>query len=207
MRERISMRKSREILRHILDLKLPYQVAEQSLGVSHGLVCRTLAKVRERGMTWPDLAPLSEEELELLLYGPPKLPVPALAMPDWALVDYSGKRPHYFEPATGQRIDCELFVAVLGASNLTFANASATQRREDFLRSHMRAVEYFGGVTRLWIPDNLKSAVTRACRYEPTVQRDYQELAEHYGAAILPTRPYKPRDKAKVEITVQIAQR
>ncbi len=155
MRERISMRKSREILRHILDLKLPYQVAEQSLGVSHGLVCRTLAKVRERGMTWPDLAPLSEEELELLLYGPPKLPVPALAMPDWALVDYSGKRPHYFEPATGQRIDCELFVAVLGASNLTFANASATQRREDFLRSHMRAVEYFGGVTRLWIPDRL----------------------------------------------------
>lgn len=265
MRERISMRKSREILRHILDLKLPYQVAEQSLGVSHGLVCRTLAKVRERGMTWPDLAPLSEEELELLLYGPPKLPVSSLAMPDWALVDaerrrpgvtllllheeykqshpnglsysqfceqyrrfrssrpllqrqeyvagdkmlvdYSGKRPHYFNPATGQRIDCELFVAVLGASNLTFAHASATQRREDFLRSHMRAVEYFGGVTRLWIPDNLKSAVTRACRYEPTVQRDYQELAEHYGAAILPTRPYKPTDKAKVEVAVQITQR
>ena len=71
MRERISMRKSREILRHILDLKLPYQVAEQSLGVSHGLVCRTLAKVRERGMTWPDLAPLSEEELELLCMGLP----------------------------------------------------------------------------------------------------------------------------------------
>ncbi len=216
-------------------------------------------------MTWPDLAPLSEEELELLLYGPPKLPVSLLPLPDWALVDaerrrpgvtllllheeykqshpnglsysqfceqyrrfrlsrpllqrqeyvagdkmlvdYSGKRPQYFDPATGQRIDCELFVAVLGASNLTFAHASATQRREDFLRSHMRAVEYFGGVTRLWIPDNLKSAVTRACRYEPTVQRDYQELAEHYGAAILPTRPYKPRDKAKVEVAVQIAQR
>ena len=93
MRERISMRKSREILRHILDLKLPYQVAEQSLGVSHGLVCRTLAKVRERGMTWPDLAPLSEEELELLLYGPPKLPVSSLAMPDWALVEAQHRRP------------------------------------------------------------------------------------------------------------------
>jgi transposase len=265
VRERIRMRKSREILRHILDMKLPYLVAEQSVGASHGLVCRTLAKVRERGMTWPDIAPLSEEELERLLYGPPKVSASSLPLPDWALVDaelrrpgvtllllheeykqshpnglsysqfceqyrrfrssrpllqrqeyvagdkmlvdYSGKRPHYFDPATGQRIDCELFVAVLGASNLTFAHASATQRREDFLRSHMRAVEYFGGVTRLWIPDNLKSAVTRACRYEPTVQRDYQELAEHYGAAILPTRPYKPRDKAKVEVAVQIAQR
>ncbi len=75
-----------KILRHILDLKLPYQVAEQSLGVSHGLVCRTLAKVRAHGLSWPDIAPLSEEELELLLYGSPKLPVPLLAMLDWAQI-------------------------------------------------------------------------------------------------------------------------
>ncbi len=158
MRERISMRKSREILRHILDLKLPYQVAEQSLGVSHGLVCRTLAKVRERGMTWPDIAPLSEEELELLLYGPPKVSASTLPLPDWALVDAERRRPgvtllllheEYKQSHPNglsysqfcEQYRRELFVAVLGASNLTFAHASATQRREDFLRSHVRAVE------------------------------------------------------------------
>ena len=93
MRERISMRKSREILRHILDLKLPYQVAEQSLGVSHGLVCRTLAKLRAHGLSWPDIAPLFEEELALPLYGLPKGPESSLEMPDRALVDAERRRP------------------------------------------------------------------------------------------------------------------
>jgi len=91
---------------------------------------------------------------------------------------------------------------VLGASNLTYAEATATQRREDFLRSHIRAHAYLGGVARLWTPDNLKSTVTKACPYEPTLQRDYQELATHYGACVLPARPRKPRDKAKVEVGV-----
>jgi transposase len=126
---------------------------------------------------------------------------------DKLLIDYSGKKPCYLNPETGERIECELFVAVLGASNLTYVEATATQRREDFLRSHIRAQAYFGGVCRLWIPDNLKSAVQKACPYEPTLQRDYEELAEHYGAAVLPARPKKPRDKAKVEVGVQIAQR
>lgn len=264
-RERTPMRKSREILRQTLSLNLSYEQVEQSLHISHGLVCRTLKKVRERGLTWPDLAPLSDDELEALLYDPRPAAAPSAPLPDWPLleaelrrpgvtllllhqeyrqqhpeglsysqfcehyrrfrrrrpllmrqqhlagdklfIDYSGKRPAYFDPSTGERRECELFVAVLGASNLTFAEATATQRREDFLRSHLRAHRFFGGVPRLWVPDNLKSGVTRACRYEPTLQRDYEELALHYGAAILPARPYKPRDKAKVEVGVQIAQR
>lgn len=264
-RERTPMRTSREILRQILSLRLPYDRVEQSLGVSHGLVCRTLKKARERGLRWPDLEPLSDDELEALLYGPRPAVASSVPLPegsfleaqlrrpgvtllllhqeylqqhpdglgysqfcehfrrfrrrrpllmrqehvagDKLFVDYSGKKPAYLDPQTGERIECELFVAVLGASNLTYAEATRTQRREDFLRSHVRAHRFFGGVPRLWVPDNLKSAVTRACRYEPTLQRDYEELALHYGAAILPARPYKPRDKAKVEVGVQLAQR
>ena len=116
---------------------------------------------------------------------------------DKLFIDYSGKKPCYFDPTTGARIQCELFVAVLGASSLTYAEATASQRREDFLRSHLRAHAYFGGVPRLWVPDNLKSAVTKACRYEPTLQRDYEELAAHMGAAVLPARPYKPRGRVE----------
>jgi transposase len=264
-RERISMRKSREILRHVLDLGLSYEVTEQSLGTSHGQVCRTLRKIRERGLGWADLEPLSDDELEQLLYGSAKAPAATAPLPDWPTVDaelrrpgvtllllqqeykqshpdglgysqfcdhysrfrskrpllmrqqhiagdklfidYSGKKPSYLDRHSGKHIECELFVAVLGASNLTYVEATATQRRDDFLRSHLRAHAYLGGVARLWIPDNLKSAVIKACRYEPTLQRDYEELAAHYGAAVLPARPRKPRDKAKVEVGVQIAQR
>lgn len=122
-------------------------------------------------------------------------------------VDYSGKRPSYIDPRTGERVEVELFVAVLGASNYTYAEATATQQVPDFVGAHVRAYAYFGGVTSITVPDQLKSGVTKACRYEPGVQRSYAEMARHYGTAIVPARPYKPRDKAKVEVAVQIAQR
>ena len=122
-------------------------------------------------------------------------------------VDYSGKKPHYVEPTTGECIEVELFVAVLGASNLTYAEATATQQVPDFIGSHVRAYGYFEGVTLITVPDQLKSGVMRACRYEPGIQRTYADMAQHYGTAIVPARPYKPRDKAKVEVAVQIAQR
>lgn len=122
-------------------------------------------------------------------------------------VDYSGKLPSYIEPRTGERIEVELFVAVLGASNYTYVEATETQRVPDFIASHVRAYAYFGGVTEITVPDQLKSAVVRSCRYEPGVQRTYAELARYYGTAVVPARPYKPRDKAKVEVAVQIAQR
>jgi transposase len=122
-------------------------------------------------------------------------------------VDYSGKRPSIVDPATGAVIDVELFVAVLGASNLTYAGATRTQKIADFVRSHVRTFEYFGGVSKITVPDQLRSAVRVPCRYEPTISRAYAELGRHYGTAIVPARPGKPRDKAKVEVAVQVAQR
>ena len=126
---------------------------------------------------------------------------------DKAFVDYPGKRPHVIDPSTGEVHDVELFVAVLGASNFTFAEATRTQRIADFVRSHMNAFEYFGGVPRVAVPDQLRSAVRDPSRYEPTIARTYAELGRHYVTAIVPARPAKQRDKAKVEVAVQIAQR
>jgi len=121
--------------------------------------------------------------------------------------DYSGKKPHWIDPDTGEVHEVELFVAVLGASNYTYAEVTPTQRIADWVGSHTRAVEFFEGVTALVVPDQLKSAVTAPCRYEPEIQRTFQEWAEHYGTVVLPARPRKPRDKAKVEVGVQVAQR
>ena len=122
-------------------------------------------------------------------------------------VDYAGKKPHLTDPATGEVREVELFVAVLGASNFTFAEASESQQIGDWIASHVHAFEFLGGVTGTIVPDQLKSGVTRACRYEPEIQRSYDELARHYGTAIVPARPASPRDKAKVEVGVQVAER
>lgn len=122
-------------------------------------------------------------------------------------VDYSGRRPHYVDRDTGELVDVELFVAVLGASNYTFAIATATQRVPEFIDAHVRAFRYFQGVTVITVPDQLKSGVMKSCRYEPAIQRTYADMAQHFGTAIVPARPHKPRDKAKVEVAVQIAQR
>jgi len=126
---------------------------------------------------------------------------------DKAFVDYSGKKARIVDAATGEIVDVELFVAVLGASNLTYAETTYTQRGPDWIASHVRMLEYFEGVPAALVPDQLKSGVSRACLYEPGVQRTYEELAQHYGTTVLPARPAHPRDKAKVEVAVQIAQR
>ena len=126
---------------------------------------------------------------------------------DKMFVDYSGKKPHIVDPATGEQIEVELFVAVLGASNYTYAEATLTQQLADWIGSNTRALSFFWGVPKAIVPDQLKSAVTKACRYDPAIQKTFDEFAEHYGTTILPARPYKPRDKAKVEVAVQVAQR
>lgn len=126
---------------------------------------------------------------------------------DKTFVDYSGKKPHIVDRETGELVEVELFVAVLGASNLTYAEATRTQTMGDFVSSHVRAFGYFGGATHIVVPDQLRSAVRVPCRYEPTVTRTYAELGRHYATAIVPARPAKPRDKAKVEVAVQVAQR
>ena len=124
-----------------------------------------------------------------------------------SFVDYAGKRPQVVNPLTGERTFVELFIGVLGASNLTFVEASWTQRVEDWCASHVRMLEYFGGATVAIVCDQLKSGVVHACAYEPVVQRTYEELAAHYGTTILPARPMKPKDKAKAENAVLIAER
>lgn len=126
---------------------------------------------------------------------------------DKTFTDYSGKKPSIVDPTTGEVIDVELFVAVLGASNYTYAEATRTQRVPDWIASHVRAFEFFGGVSQAVVPDQLKSGVTLACRYEPGLQRSYQEMAVHYGTVVLPARPGHPRGKAKVEAAVLVAQR
>jgi transposase len=126
---------------------------------------------------------------------------------DKLFVDYSGNKPRIVDPTTGEVTDVELFVAVFGASSFTFAEATRTQTVRDWIGSHVRALEDFGGVPRAIVPDQLKSGVTQPCRYEPGIQRTYEEMAAHYSTAIMPARPKSPRDKAKVEAGVLIAQR
>jgi transposase len=123
-------------------------------------------------------------------------------------VDYAGDRaPVIVDRLTGEVRDAWIFVAVLGASNFTYAEATWTQGLADWIGAHTRALEAIGGVPWLIVPDNTKTAVIKACHYEPSVNRTYSEMAAHYDTAILPARPRKPRDKAKVEVGVLIMER
>jgi transposase len=264
--ERLSMRKSREILRLKWVAGRTHREVAQSLGVSVGSVAVTIGRALAAGLDWAAAEKLSEQALEERLYG--SLTVATTEerpRPDCAylhaerkrpgvtlellhqeyleqhpggygytqfceyyrrwlkqrrlsmrqvhragekmFVDYAGKRPHIVDPKSGEVIDVELFVAVLGASSYTFAEATRTQRSADFIASHTRALEYFAGVPALIIPDQLRTAVSTPCRYEPGIQRTYEELGQHYGTVILPARPARPRDKAKVEVAVQVVER
>jgi transposase len=125
---------------------------------------------------------------------------------DKVFVDYSGKRIAIVEPGTGVVHDAEIFVGVLGASSYTYAEATFTQTLPDWIGAHVRMFRFFGGVPRLVVPDNLKSGVHKASFYDPEINRSYGMMAAHYGVGVLPARPRKPRDKAKVEAGVRFAQ-
>jgi len=122
-------------------------------------------------------------------------------------VDYAGLTVPVLERATGELREAQIFVAVQGASNYTFAEATWTQGLEDWIGSHVRAFEFFGGVSSVVVPDNLKSGVNRPCRYDPDLNATYHEMAVHYGVVVLPARVRRPRDKAKVEVGVQVVER
>ena len=122
-------------------------------------------------------------------------------------VDYAGATLEVIDGLTGEVREAQIFVATLGASSYTYAEASWTQSLPEWVGSHARAFAYFGGVPAQVVPDNLKSAVVKACLYDPEINRTYGDLAAHYGTAIVPARPRKPRDKAKVEVSVQIVER
>jgi transposase len=122
-------------------------------------------------------------------------------------VDYAGQGIPVVHPHSGEVHEVAIFVAVLGASNYTYAEATWTQSLPDWIGSHVRTFAALGGVPEVVVPDNLKAAVTRAHRYEPEINRTYAALAQHYGFAIIPARAAKPRDKAKGEVGVQVVER
>lgn len=126
---------------------------------------------------------------------------------DKLFVDYAGQTvPVVIDRRTGEVEMAEIFVAVLGASNYTYVEASQSQDLHNWINAHVRTFEFIQGVARCLVPDNLRSGVTKAEAYDPTVNATYQRLAQHYGCAIRPARPYHPKDKAKVEKGVQFAE-
>jgi transposase len=127
---------------------------------------------------------------------------------DKLFVDYAGDGiPVVIDRLTGERRRAQIFVAVLGASSFTYAQATWTQGLADWISGHVGAFEAIGGVPALLVPDNTKVAVIKACLYDPQINRSYADMAAHYGTAILPARPRRPRDKAKVEQAVLMVER
>ncbi len=125
---------------------------------------------------------------------------------DKVFVDYSGKKLAIVDPLSGEIGEAEIFVGVLGASNFTYAEASRSQQLADWIGAHVRMFRFFQGVPQAVVPDNLKSGVSKASFYDPEINRSYAMMAAHYDLAVLPARPRKPRDKAKVEAGVRFAQ-
>lgn len=122
-------------------------------------------------------------------------------------VDYAGQTMEVLDGKTGEIRKAEIFVATLGASNLTYCEATWSQGLPDWIGSHVRCFTFLGGVPEVVVPDNLKSGVSKTCRYEPELNPTYQDMATHYGVAIVPARVPAPRDKTKVETAVQIVER
>lgn len=238
-RERLPMRQIQETLRLKWVLERSNRETARCLGISAGMVSKTVVRATKLGLDWSQVEMLTDEELEVRLYGPRAQPGAQRPLPDasWThrelrrpgvtlellhleylerdpdgyrytafcdhyrrwqksrglsmrqrhrggeklFVDYSGKKPRIIDPKTGAATEVELFVAVLGASNYTYAEATRTQSSPDWIRSHVHALEYFGGVPELLVPDQLRSGVSKPCRYEPGVQRTYEELASHYN--------------------------
>ena len=123
---------------------------------------------------------------------------------DKMFIYYAGKTLEIVDEKTGEIIEVQFFVAILGASQYTYAEASMSQKKEDFIASVKNALHYFKGVPKAIVPDNLKSAVTKSSKYEPTVNETFLDFSEHYGTTILPARAYRPRDKSLAEGAVKI---
>jgi len=122
-------------------------------------------------------------------------------------IDFSGRTVDIVNPKNGIITKAELFIGVLPASGYPFVKAIASQKKRDFIEAHCDMFEYFGGVSELLVPDNLKSAVIKADNYDPDINPDYAAVARHYGSAVMPARKYRPKDKAKVEQSVKLVQR
>ena len=122
-------------------------------------------------------------------------------------VDYAGQTVPIVDPDTGELHQAQIFIGVLGASNYTYAEAHESQELPNWIGAHVRMFAFFGGVPEIVVPDNLKAGVKHPCRYEPDLNPTYQDLAQHYGTAVIPTSVRKPKDKAKAEVGVQVVER
>lgn len=264
-RERVSMRKIREVLRLKWGLGLSERQVAQSCDMGRSTVADYLERAEVAGLSWPLPEDLDDGALETRLFPPVKeIKHKSQPTPNWEhvhqelkrkgvtrlllwreylaeypegysyctftvkyrewkqglnvtmrqdhkageklFVDYAGMTVAITNAETGEISETQVFVAVLGASNYTYAEVTRSQKLEDWLASHRCAFEFFGGVPEVVVPDNLKSGVTSPCYYEPELNWAYAELAQHYDVAVLPTRVRKPRDKAKVETGVKIVE-
>ena len=263
--KRLSMRKSKEILRLKWAVGVSDAAASRSCHVARSTVADCIRRATAAGLSWPLPDDMDDVRLEALLYPPPapsscQRPLPDLAYvhqemkrkgvtlfllwqehkaqhPDGfqysrfcslyrefagkltvsmrqthlagekLFVDYAGPTIPIVDRTTGEIHPAQVFVAVLGASNYTFAEATMTQGLADWTGSHVRAFEFMGGVPEVVVPDNLKSGVTKPCRYDPEINPSYAELARHYGVAVIPARVRKPKDKAKAEGGVLVVER
>jgi transposase len=271
MSERLIMRKVREVLRLKFECGRSQREIALACRIGQSTVSEYITRALAAGLTWRDVAAISDVEVESRLFHQVGRNEPALRTPidfEWvhrelrrsavtlqllwaeyhaggrradgslpyqysqfcdlygqwrsklavsmrqvhragekAFVDYSGKKPVVCDSITGEVREVELYVAVLGASNYTYAEATLTQRLPDFVASTVRAFEYFGCVPQVLVPDQLRSAVSSPDRYEPDINTTFLEMANHYGVAVIPARPARPRDKAKVEAGVLVTQR
>lgn len=266
-KERVTMRKVRDILRLVWSCGQSRGDVSKSCGVSKTTVTDTVRRAVMAKLTWPLPAELDDASLERLLYPPSNSsPTSSRTQPEWSdlhkeltterdmtlmllwqeykerdpkgyqysqfcelyrqwrkkldlsmrqehragekmFVDYCGRTLPIVDAATGEVREAQVFVAVMGASNYTFAEGTWSQALSDWIGSHVRAFEFMNGVPKCLIPDNLKSGVAKTCRYEPDVNPTYAALAEHYQVAVVPARVRRPKDKSKVEVGVQIVQR
>ncbi len=263
--QRLSMRKTREILRLRWGVGLAGRQVARSCNVSPSTVYKVMGRAKLAGLSWPLPDDLDDAALDALLYPRPSRSRSRVA-PDfpamyrelkqkgvtlqllWCeyreryptdgygytqfcekyrrwrkelsvtmrqshrageklFVDYAGHTIDVTDPETGELTAHQVFVAVLGASNYTYVELHEAQNVRSWVGGHARAFEYFGGVTEVTVPDNLKAGVTKPCFYDPDINPTYQEMAEHYGTVVLPARVRKPRDKAKAENAVQQVER
>jgi transposase len=264
-KERLSMRKIREILRLKYECHLTDRQIAKSCLVARSTVANYLGRTKSAGLKWPLDENLSDTDIYNRMYKsrgnrsgikrnmPPmeyihnELKKKGVTLqllwyeykqnhPDgyqfsyfcelyqkWAkkldialrqrhnageklFIDYAGRTVPVHDPETGKITDAQIFIAVLGASNYTFAEATPSQALPYWIKSHIHAFEFFKGVAHILVPDNLKSGITRPSRYEPDINPTYNDMALHYNTAVVPARPGKPKDKAKVEHAVKFAE-
>jgi transposase len=264
-KERLSMRKIREIIRLKYDSGLTDRQIAKSCSVARSTVASYLSRAKTAGLEWPVPADLSDTDISHLMFknkndGPvKKRNMPSMEYihnelkkkgvtlqllwyeykqdnqdgyqfsyfcelyQNWAnkldialrqrhnageklFIDYAGNTIPVNDPETGNITQAQLFIAVLGASNYTFAEATPSQALPYWIKSHIHAFEFFEGVAQILVPDNLKSGVTHPSRYEPDINPTYNDMALHYGAAVIPARVRKPKDKAKAENAVKFAE-